>query len=258
MTKVTYVDHMGTDITVVNAARVSFAKRVDPKRLPTATDARLLRYLARGCSSTDWAALVSDLVEAGERGDHGEVERLLVAARSMPRHWTPFAHPVVTFHLTAPLFVARQAWRSHVGAAGGDVGYPAWNEVSRRYVDDPPEFFRPDVWRARAPDAKQGSLLDPAPYQQSINAHMRSTYKIMRDTYNLLVDGGVAPEQARMTLPQSTYVEWWWTGSLAFWARVCTLRLDSHTQAETCGLADQIADVMKTLYPLSWSALMEG
>ena len=204
---VEYMDHMGSDLTVVNAARVSFDK--EHEEFDHATDRGLIKYLARH------------------------------------NHWSPFAHCSVTFRVKAPIFVARQLVKHTVGFS--------WNEVSRRYVDNEPEFYFPQAWRARADNVKQGSsdteiafLTDPA---KVLTASALATYNQMLKT-------GVCPEQARMVLPQNTMTEWIWTGTLYAWARMCQLRLDSHTQRETQVVAEKVATQMGELFPVSWEFLM--
>lgn len=210
-----YITHSGDDLLVVNAARVSFAKQ------STALgdgDRRLIYYLA----------------------SHG--------------HWTPFAHPQVTIHCQAPIFVRTQCFKHKVGFVE--------NEVSRRYVDTPPEFYEPDQWRGRAPDKKQGSsetvvhLVDLGGGDSaSPDLLLEDLHRTAAETYASLIEGGVAPEQARMVLPQSMLTEWFWTGSLAAWARFCSLRLKPDAQHETALLAGQCDDILAMLFPVSWEAL---
>lgn len=228
MMAVRYLGHMGDDLTVVNAARVSFSKtstweypedELGPARL-SARDTKLILYLAK----------------------HG--------------HWTPFAHPQISLYVKAPIFVARQLAKHQVGMV--------WNEVSRRYVDDEPEFFVPAVWRSRPEDSiKQGS---GGVFEGSVDWHTGSTYypeTLLKLTvhkclklYQAFLEAGIAPEQARMVLPQSMMTEWHWTGSLAAWARVYTLR--SKAQAETADVAKMIAGIIEPLFPVSWRALTEA
>ncbi len=132
-----------------------------------------------------------------------------------------------------------------------------WNEVSRRYVDDEPEFYVPDVWRGRSADKKQGSggAVDSIK-QVGLNYEVTDTHEVALDTYKHLLDHGVAPEQARMVLPQSTMTEWYWSGSLDAFASMCKLRCASDTQYESRIVADQISDKMSELFPVSWDALM--
>ena len=205
--KVTLIDSMGTDLTVVNAARVSFGKK---KKKFTEGDTRLIDYLARH------------------------------------NHWTPFGHCSLQFHIDAPVFVARQLVKHQVGLV--------WNEVSRRYVDTDPEFHIPDSWRARVKDKKQGSDAD-----SSIENIFTSEYPHLmehcKNLYTRMLDSDICPEQARMVLPQSMMTEWYWSGTLMAFARVCNLRCKPDTQEETRVVANQIDLLSKDLFPVSWEAL---
>jgi len=210
MIQVALIDRMGDDLSVVNAARVSFSK----VHLKMETgDEKLIKYLA----------------------DHN--------------HWSPFAHTSLQFHIRAPIFVARQLAKHQVGLV--------WNEVSRRYVSDDPDFYIPEEWRGSPEDKKQGSsdkIID-------INKHnlMNDPYQVLLKkclwTYQHLLELGVAPEQARMVLPQSAYTEWYWTGSLYAFSRVCKLRQADDAQAETRHVADQISERCKIDFPISWKHL---
>lgn len=246
---VEYTDHMGNDLSVVNAAKVSFDRRSTEIGKP---EIDLLRFLAAGLRTKERRELVDELVSCTTREEAGDLIRRI---RAIPTHWSPYAHPQVAFRISAPLFVARQLWKHHVGAAGGDVGYPAWNEISRRYVDETPVFHHPGVWRQRAEDVKQGSSPEPVPFQPT------STYdhalRVAGETYtDLLREFDCAPEQARMVLPQAMVTTWMWTGSVAFWARVCTQRLDGHAQDESRYIASLLAEHVHGLFPHSWQALM--
>ena len=213
MIKVTYVDHMGSDLSVVNAARVSFGKKSDwlPRvhngedKVLSAKDCRLIAYLAKH------------------------------------KHKSPFNHTFATFHVKAPIFVARQLQKHE---------YMPWNEISRRYVDDEPEFYTPTNWRGRSEDKKQGSsgeiFTDVSP---------NYAYTAARETYRNLLMDGVAPEQARMVLPQSMMTEWYWSGTLHAFEKMCGLRLKDDVQEETRQVAEAIEDFMMELYPTSWEAL---
>jgi len=204
---------MGNDKTVVDAARVSFAKTAD--NYTEAQNEKLIQYLARH------------------------------------NHWTPFGHAQATFHIEAPIFVARQLVKHQVGLV--------WNEVSRRYVDDPPRFFSPSSWRPRSQDKKQGSdKHDMIPDMRQAWKVYESAIHNISKTYGILLEMGVAPEQARMVLPQSMMTEWYWTGSLAAWSRVCRLRVSDDAQAETERIALDISREMKQLFPVSWTALEEN
>lgn len=204
---VEFLDHMGSDLTVVNAARVSFAKEHD--EFDHTTDRGLIRYLAKH------------------------------------NHWSPFAHCSASFRVKAPIFVARQLVKHTVGFS--------WNEVSRRYVNDEPEFYIPEVWRKAAANVKQGSSDEAADISPQF-AERASEDALA--TYNILLMEGVCAEQARMVLPQNTMTEWIWSGTLYAWARMCSLRLDSHTQKETREIAQLVSDTMVEVFPTSWEFLM--
>ena len=214
--EVKLVDHMGSDLSVVNAARVSFAKTSELDVIPDAgpvegylryEDERLIKYLAKH------------------------------------NHWSPFGHASMQFHIKAPVFVARQLVKHQVGLV--------WNEVSRRYVDDEVEFYEPTEWRLAAENKKQGSS------DETIKFSVTPTHEWCRQTYKNLLSAGVAPEMARMVLPQSTYTEWYWSGTLYAFARVCNLRCKPDAQVETQMIADQIDVLAKELFPNSWEALRD-
>ena len=220
--KVELIEHMGSDLSVTDAARVSFAKKsnwdwvddaIGGHPVLSVNDARLIKYLAR------------------------------------EGHFTPFCHPHLTLRIKAPLFVARQLVKHQVGGV--------WSEVSRRYVSDEPEFWFPEVWRGRPQGSiKQGSsgvMPENAMWGNAAKEHVKSCLA----WYESAIASGMAPEQARMILPLNTHTEWVWTGSLMFFVRVCKLRLDQHAQAETREIAEQIAEIVAPLFPVSWSALME-
>ena len=206
MITATYIQHCGNDLMVVNAARVSFAKE---SAMFSNKDAGLIRYLAKH------------------------------------NHKSPFNHAFVTFHVKAPIVVARQLVKHE---------YMPWNEVSRRYVDDEPEFYTPDVWRGRSADKKQGS--EGIVKLEGVDEQIVDDYAAEALTaYQVLLEAGVAPEQARMVLPQSTMTEWEWSGSLDALADMCNLRCTGDTQLETRLVANQICDKMRKLFPVSWLAL---
>jgi thymidylate synthase (FAD) len=213
MIEVTYVDHMGDDLSVVNAARVSFGKKSD--------------YMPR--------------VHNGEAKVLQHKDDRLIKYLAKHKHKSPFNHTFTTFHVKAPVFVARQLVKHE---------YMPWNEISRRYVDSEPEFYVPDVWRGRSADKKQGS---EGEVKSNANVFYYNTKALM--IYNQQLDEGVSPEQARMHLPQSMMTEWYWSGTLYAFAKMCGLRLKEDTQAETRIVAEKIEDVMIKLYPVSWEAL---
>ncbi len=227
MIDVTLIDSMGSDLTVVNAARVSFNKKSewDEDNTLTVSDGILISYLARN------------------------------------EHMSPFGHCFATFHVKAPIFVARQLVKHK---------FLRWNEVSRRYVDEEPEFYEPSEWRGRAKDKKQGSSdeviteLEDARWEEydqfevdryDIHKSIAGCYEQHLKFYDLLIRNDVAPEQARMVLPQSTMTEWYWSGSLDAWSDMCKLRQDYDAQYESRLVANSISMDLGTLYPASWKAL---
>jgi len=165
------------------------------------------------------------------------------------KHISPFGHCFASFHVKAPIFVARQLVKHK---------FLRWNEISRRYVDDEPEFYVPDVWRGRSSDKKQGSE-GMADWDQDVYDEEASfMYESVLHLYHQMIQSNVAPEQARMVLPQSTMTEWYWSGSLDAFADMCLLRCASDTQYETRCVADNISNTMSELFPVSWDALTES
>jgi len=209
---------MGDDLSVVNAARVSFGKKSELECIDmvkgvyviSQKDTKLIQYLAKN------------------------------------KHLSPFGHAFASFHIKAPVFVARQLVKHK---------FLRWNEISRRYVDSDPEFYVPDVWRGRSEDKKQGSEGVVDAIRPSF---IRNMMESSQEDYQYLIDKGVCPEQARMILPQSMMTEWYWSGSLDAWSDMCLLRCASDTQAETQEVANQISHKMHELFPVSWMALAKG
>ena len=255
--QVEFIDSMGSDMTVVNAARASFdrvkAGEFDQK------DESLLLYLARGYSSEDWEELMLRLMEAAV-GYHPEqptsaLANLVWEIKTKQTHFQPFAHPQLSFRMTLPLAIARQFWRSHVGASGGDCGYPAWSEKSFRYVDKMPSMFIPEQFRGRAANNKQGSE-GFVPIPDDVDLHDLLAHQI--DVYQKFIVAGVAPEMARFFLPQNIETTFTWTGSLMFFARLAYLRNKSDAQRECNEVMSLIEEHIKRLFPKSWEALMTG
>lgn len=208
--KAEYLTHMGDDLMVVNAARVSMGKwktEFDEK------DEKLIRYLAKH------------------------------------QHITPFFHPQIQLRITAPIFVARQWFRSVIGVAR--------NEVSRRYVDTIPEIFSPTAWRTRP----EGSIKQGSGGEHPHSGQFEEMYRVQAEQaaslYKWMLEEGIAPEQARMVLPQGMETQWIETGSLAYFARIVKLRIEGHAQIEIQDLATEISSVIQLLFPVSWAALME-
>lgn len=224
--KATLLDSMGSDITVVNAARVSFGKESDWVEGPVLEDAQG-EYLS-------W--------------DLAEKDKKLIKYLADHEHTSPFGHCFASFHVKAPIFVARQLVKHK---------FLRWNEISRRYVDDEPELYYPDVWRGKSKDKKQGSsgtvTMHPEDHLQVGRAEREALA-----SYKSLLSAGVAPEMARMVLPQSMFTEWWWSGSLDAFADMCNLRLKQDSQYESRLVAQQISEEMERLFPVSWKALVKG
>ena len=214
MIEVKYIDHMGDDLSVVNAARVSFGKKsklecidmVKGKYVLDKKDAKLINYLAKH------------------------------------KHMSPFGHAFASFHVKAPVFVARQLVKHK---------FLRWNEISRRYVDHEPEFYVPDKYRGRSLNKKQGS-------EGTVTVSDNGFNEIAMTEYEYLLDLGVCPEQARMVLPQSMVTEWYWSGSLDAFADMCNLRCKPDTQYETQVVAGHIDTEMAKLFPVSWKALRKN
>lgn len=233
MIKVELVDKMGTDLSAVNAARVSFDKKSDWEyTFKTEFDIE--------CGSSTLTKIPKNLKSGDEK---------LIKFLAEHNHWTPFGHASLSFHIKAPIFVARQLVKHTVGLV--------WNEVSRRYVDSTPEFYFPDNWRKRNEDKKQGSHEDQFVPENAFN-EFSWPEQLCSDALNLYRDmlkAGVCAEQARMILPQNTMTEWYWSGSLIAFARVCSLRCKKDTQLETRIVADQIDEIAKELFPVCWKYL---
>lgn len=220
---VEYMDSMGTDLSVCTAARVSFDKE------------------------SEWEEEIEfkNGIPVVVRRELSAADKKLISYLAKHNHWSPFAHTSVSFRVKAPIFVARQLVKHMVGFS--------WNEVSRRYVDSEPEFYFPEVWRQRAENVKQGSSNTPV---GGVGWDTEAVVEEVLNHYQHLLSSGVCPEQARMVLPQNTMTEWIWTGSVYAFARMCILRLDSHTQAETREIAQMVSNHMASLYPISWKALI--
>ena len=211
------IDQMGSDLSVVNAARVSFAKKSE------------MEWVEREDSPTMYKQTLSDK------------DKKLVGYLAKHNHWSPFGHASLQFHIKAPIFVARQLVKHQVGLV--------WNEVSRRYVDDEPEFYIPTEWRLKAEDKKQGSS------DETIEYNIEGAMQFVTQTYKNLLNADISPEMARMVLPQNLYTEWYWSGTLMAFARVCNLRCKPDTQFETQQIANMIDSISKEKFPVSWEAL---
>ena len=231
------IESWGSDLTVVNAARCSFA------------------------NESSWEVTYEDDYDVESRTiTHVPIQRLserdakLIHYLAKHKHTSCFEHQGATLRLKVPIFVARQIQRHRTFS---------YNEVSRRYVDTPPEFYFPDKWRAKADNVKQGSGDDEvADYtslwqfdsvKEDYSEHINSSVEF----YNHLLAEGVAPELARTVLPQSMYTEFYMTGNLRNWSHFLKLRLDGHAQKEVQDVAQQVVDILQPLFPVSAEALMK-
>ena len=221
--KVTYIDHMGSDLSVVNAARVSFGK-----------SSKAIGYT--GIGDDPMVALINDM------------DKKLIKYLAKHKHTSPFGHAFASFHIKAPIFVARQLVKHK---------FLRWNEISRRYVDEEPEFYNPTEWRGKSADKKQGSEgVAENGFAMGILVDQEAKDTLL--LYTGLIKQGIAPEMARMVLPQSTMTEWYWSGSLDALADMCNLRCAKDTQLETRVVADQIDETMSNLFPVAWKELRNG
>lgn len=208
---VNYIDHCGSDLSVVDAARVSFNKVSEfVNGELSSADVKLINYLARH------------------------------------KHTSPFNHCFLTVRVKAPIFVARQLVKHK---------FMPWNETSRRYVQDEPEFYFPDTWRGKADNVKQGSSNEAVDLPLELYKY---TIERSLENYKDALDSGCCAEQARMLLPQNTMTEWVWSGTLGAFCDMLNLRLDSHTQFETRVVAEKISDIVKDWFPISHKALLNN
>ena len=215
---VEYIQHTGSDLAVVNAARVSFDKE---------------------------SAWEKNGKFGGTDNDLSEKDEKLIRYLANHKHFSPFNHSFITLRVKAPVFVARQLVKHK---------FMPWNEVSRRYVDDEPEFYFPDIWRAKAENVKQGSS------EQEVDINPKFlTYASVGESlkeYNRMLSLGVCAEQARMILPQNMMTSWWWSGTLGAYCDMLKLRLDPHTQKESRIVAEKIKEIIEPLFPVSVPALL--
>ena len=219
---VEYIDHMGSDLSVVNAARVSFNKQSDWNKIHpessnelSAKDSKLINYLA----------------------EHN--------------HWTPFAHTSISLRIKAPISIRTQLFKHKIGFVE--------NEISRRYVSYEPDLYYPFFRGKPSNGAKQGSedFIKDQNLNLTVNKLYRDSVEKSMEVYDTLIDMGIAPEQARFVLPQGTYTEWWWTGSLSSYSRVYRQRSDPHAQWEVQQYAKAIGELIEPLFPVSWETLTE-
>ena len=253
-----YLDHMGSDLSVVNAARASFGKESDwvdesehwerpgARLALKPADANLIRFLATGYRTKEWDEFLRQVTQSALTGNSEGLTTLLHAYRRKAQHWAPFAHPHIQIRVRMPLFLARQFVKHQIGGV--------WSEESRRYISDEPGVWFPDEWHTRPEDIKQGSggLVENQSAARGIADN--ATYTSL-EAYSALMAWDVAPEEARIVLPLNTMTTVVWTGSLLFWSRVCNQRVDSHAQLAAQELGKLISGIVGPLYPVSWKEL---
>jgi thymidylate synthase (FAD) len=276
----------GSDLGIVNAARKSFGRRSEwdwhtpsvgkpygasYRPILKPKDKRLLEFLARGMTAADFDEFLEDVRVKGWQAQEwydatgNECDRaafyietlteLLWEWRKTPTHDTPFNHGFFSFEVKAPVFVARHLVKHE---------YLILSEYSRRYITDDVEFYTPEVWRKAAADVKQGSSADEevnvAYYDRDdgYNDWPTDANSVALEAYQEMLKLGVAPEQARMVLPQSLMTSWTWSGTLGAFANMCKLRLSSDTQAETRVVAQAVYEELKKQFPVAAPLLVEG
>ncbi len=218
--QVKYIHHAGSDLTTVNAARVSFNKK-----------SASLGY--SGVGDENMRPILHDK------------DKRLIKYLAKHNHTSPFNHAFMTVHVKAPIFVARQLQKHE---------YMPWNEVSKRYTDDEPDFYEPDHWRDKSKDKKQGSG-GKSQSQYFPNIYVKEITEKALGDYKKMLTQGIAPEQARMILPQNMMTEWYWSGTLGAWAKMCNLRCKPDTQYETRIVGNEVSNIMLRYFPVSWEAL---
>lgn len=245
-----YVDHMGNDDSVVNAARLSFG--VDAKKYTPIQNKSLINYLAYGVSSKDVARILAEMKAGASSQLDGDealqwAMNLYEEIRMQDRHWTPFAHTAIQIRMKAPIPIRTQCFKHKQGMVE--------NEESRRYISCTPELFIPEYLRSKP----VGSIKQGSGEKHKDSDAWLQTYKECAGhaikTYEAMIADGIAPEQARFVLPQGCMVNWLWTGNLLSFANFYNKRSDSHAQVESQQLAEMVGNIIQPLFPISWSAL---
>ncbi len=236
-----YSEHMGSDLSVVNAARQSFNKQKE--HFEEEKDTGLIGYLATGLRTKEWEASIEDICNSSRE----ELKDKLLAYKRKAVHFAPFAHPHVTLRIRLPIFLARQFVKHQIGGT--------WSEESRRYMSSEVEYYFEEVVHGRPADIKQGAQ-GVHPNSEGLLNSMRAITATADGVYQHLLSQGVAPEEAREILTLNAMTGVTWTGSLLFWSRVCTQRVDTHAQKAAQKLGRLIDPILRELYPVSWQALV--
>lgn len=258
--KVEYQNHYLTDNDVANFARLSFAKLAE--NFTPEQNNNLIRFLARGMASGDWEKLIDKMLDLGkvdyaapkgspmEAMNRKQAKELAVYLRKIPSHWVPFGHPHISLRMEAPIAIARQLFKHKIGMVE--------SEESRRYIKSEPIIYIPDHFRA----APEGSIKQGSAGVHARSDHWKMVYKVETEsavtTYLAMIDDGVAPEMARLVLPQGAEVHWALTGSLYAFANMYNQRADGHAQKESQIIAGYLDDIIAPLFPVSWAALTKG
>ena len=243
--KAIYENHYLTDNDVANFARQSFAELAD--NFTEAQNHNLIRFLARGMASGDWAKLIDQF--QFDDFSAKKAHELAVYMRKIPEHWVPFGHPHISIRMQAPIPIRVQCFKHKIGYVE--------SEESRRYISSRPVYFIPEYFRAKAESVKQGSG-DKHPDSDFWKMRYSVACEKAIQQYEDILAAGVCPEQARFILPQGCEVNWVWTGSLYAYANFYNQRSDSHAQKESQELAEQVNQIISPLYPVSWAALTKG
>ena len=242
-----YIDHMGDDKRIVDVARISFGplkRETTPEQ-----DASLIRFLANGVTSKDREEIITLLYEGTYHSNnmtYGSAEELYEAIRHQAIHWTPFAHTAITLRMKAPIPIRTQCFKHKQGLVE--------NEESRRYISTTPEIFIPEFRSKPEGSIKQGSA-GLHPHNEIWKAEYKRVTDKLTATYLRMVNDGIAPEQARLLLPQGAMVNWIWTGNLLAFANFYNKRSDPHAQQELQELAGLVKDIVEPLFPVAWKAL---
>jgi thymidylate synthase (FAD) len=239
--KVELIDHMGDDLAVVDAARVSFNKKSEWARFDCHDCHNSVQEAcADGCACIEEGALAFKTLTEGDKK--------LIKFLATHNHWTPFAHTALKFRVAAPVPIRTQCFKHKIGMVE--------NEESRRYISTVPEIFIPEVFRAKPEGSiKQGSGGAHKNSQGWKEAYVVQTNQAV-SLYCDMLDDGICPEQARFVLPQGAIVNWIWTGNLVSFANFYLKRTDSHAQVEVQEVAKQVGALVKEIFPVSWSALV--
>lgn len=242
-----YENHYLTDDDVANYARQSFGKLA--QNFTKEQNNNLVKFLARGMASGDWNKIIDTDMPCTYTASHEERQALAVYLRKIPEHWIPFGHPHITLRMSAPVPIRTQCFKHKIGFVE--------SEESRRYISSTPVVYIPEHFRSAAANVKQGSA-GIHPKSDHWLEHYKDVVKLCVARYEHMIEDGVCPEQARFILPQGTEVNWVWTGSLYAFANFYNQRSDSHAQQEIQDLAQQVAEIIAPLYPVSWAALTQG